>query len=223
MKKIMGTLLLFSTLFLLLDGCEKSPTAVTKSDAPTVAPTVAPRATPTAIPTVDPTATPIVTPNADPQNTESPPELSQELALKLRAEGLEHLSTFIDGGSACGQTEKKTPANKKGYYYYCSDLDTYEKMYQYLEETFTHDIAKNLIDSVVVINNRLSYQGVGWGSNNEWSKASGMIVSRDEETIIYKFIVPNFVEESPAAEIQIEYKYTPNKGWRINSPARSLR
>ncbi|TBL74676.1 DL-endopeptidase inhibitor IseA family protein [Paenibacillus thalictri] len=151
-------------------------------------------------------------------------QLSQELALNLRSEGLERLSTFIDGGSACDQVERNTPANAEGYYYFCSDLDTYEKMYPYLEETFTHDIAKKLIESVVIVmNNRLSYQKVGWGSINDWSRANGTIKSGDEETVVYKFNVPVFGDDSPANEIQIEYKYVTNKGWRINSPARSLR
>lgn len=97
-------------------------------------------------------------------------------------------------------------------------------MYQYLEETFTHDIAKKLIESVVVvINNRLSYQRVGRGSMNDWSRANGMIVSRDEQTSIYKFKVPVFGDDYPANEIQIEYNYIANQGWRINSPVRLLR
>ncbi|WP_167357218.1 DL-endopeptidase inhibitor IseA family protein [Paenibacillus pectinilyticus] len=155
---------------------------------------------------------------------QSVPELSQELALKLRAEGLKRSSTFIDGGSACDQVERNTQANQDGYYYFCSDLDTYGEMYQYLEETFTHNIAKKLIESVVVvINNRLSYQSVGWGSMNDWSRAIGMIASRDENTITYKFKVPVFGDDYPTDEIQIEYKYITNKGWRINSPARLLR
>lgn len=155
---------------------------------------------------------------------QSVPELSEELALKLRAEGLERLSTFIDGGSECDQVEGKAPADKEGYYYFCSDLDTYEEMDEYLEETFTPDITKKLIESVVVVNNnRLSYQSVGWGSMNDWSRANGTIASRDEKTIIYKFRVPAFGDSYPPDEIQIEYEYIANKGWRINSPARILR
>ncbi|MFK7692111.1 DL-endopeptidase inhibitor IseA family protein [Paenibacillus sp. HJGM_3] len=153
---------------------------------------------------------------------QSVPELSEELALKLRAEGLERLSTFIDGGSECDQG--KAPASQEGYYYFCSDLDTYEEMYEYLEETFTPDITKKLIESVVVVdNNRLSYQSVGWGSLNDWSRANGTIASRDEKTIKYKFRVPVFGDSHPPSEIQIEYEYIPEQGWRINSPARSLR
>jgi len=156
--------------------------------------------------------------------TQPLPELNQELALKLRAEGLERLSTFIEGGRACDQVQRDTPAKEGGYYYFCSDLATYEKMYSYLEEIFTHDIAKKLIESsAVVINDRLSYQRVGWGSVNDWSRATGMIVSRDEQTITYKFIMPEYGDDAPPSEIQVEYKYATNKGWRINSPARSLR
>lgn len=152
------------------------------------------------------------------------PELNHNLALVLRAEGLYRYSTFIDGGSKCDNVERNTPANQEGYYYYCSDLDTYEEMYRYLEESFTHEIAKKLIENrTVVTNNRLAYQSVGWGSINDWSRATGEIVSKNNSIIKYRFNVPVFGDSAPADEIVIEYQNVTKKGWRINSPAGILR
>lgn len=152
------------------------------------------------------------------------PELNEQLALELRAEGQTRSSNFIDGGIGCKPEEPQVPVDQEGHVYFCPDLDTYDKMYEYLEATFTHEQAKNLIESVVIeIDGKLAYQMVGWGSMLDWSRAKGVIASKDDTAITYKFMMPTFGEESMEYEAQVEYRYVAGQGWKINSPARGLR
>jgi hypothetical protein len=79
------------------------------------------------------------------------------------------------------------------------------------------------INSVaVVINDRLSYQSVRWGSMSDWPRAAGTIESRDDKSITYNFNVPVYGDDYPPDQVQIEYQYVADKGWKINSPTRLL-
>jgi iseA protein len=153
-----------------------------------------------------------------PQNSHDS-NLSEEEALRIHQVASKHLLNIFEGGT-CSFEDRRVPNDNNEYYYFCDNLDTEEKMYNYLEEGFTYNIANHLINELDIfkVNGRLAFTPRSSGSMNDWENARGEIVEEKNGTIVYKFTVPLVVKSDyPPTEVIIEYIYVEGKGWRINN------
>ncbi len=152
------------------------------------------------------------------QNTVEP-NLSEAEGLIIHRIASEHLMTFFEGGT-CTTEDRRVPNDKNEHYYFCDNLNSIEKMHSYLEESFTKNIANQLITEInmFTVNDQLAFTPSSSGSMNDWENARGIILEKGNGRIIYKFTVP-LVDYSdyPPAEVVIEYIYIESKGWRINN------
>ncbi|MBA2939503.1 hypothetical protein HZF08_14400 [Paenibacillus sp. CGMCC 1.16610] len=145
--------------------------------------------------------------------------LSKEEALSIHDVAANYLLTINEGGT-CSIEDRRVPNDKNEHYYFCTNLDSTEKMYNYLEEGFTHNIANQIINGLDIfeVNNRLAFTPRSSGSMNDWKNATGEILNEGNGTIAYKYIVPLVVKgDYPPAEVILDYVYVLGAGWRINN------
>ncbi|MBU7314289.1 IseA DL-endopeptidase inhibitor family protein [Paenibacillus oleatilyticus] len=151
-------------------------------------------------------------------------QFGEKEALALRNKAMNHYFNVLDGGSDCKDQQKSTPVSEDYFYNFCDDLDTIDKLTVYLEEVFTKEITSDFIRSsdYKIINNKLSYQSLGWGSLNDWEKATVKLVADNGNAKSFEFTVPSAEESMGDTIINIKFIYVLQKGWRIASQPRNI-
>jgi hypothetical protein len=146
------------------------------------------------------------------------PALDEKAALALRSEAIaKYYSVFHDGGEACGEPSDDRLANDEYYYYFCNDLDSLEKIEEALHPFFTKDLASELVNSYPIkeIDGKLAFSPFDVGSMLNWDKATGTLKNEQMDVNVYAFVVPDL--DGVTETIEIEFVYSENNGWKINT------
>ncbi|MCP3776601.1 IseA DL-endopeptidase inhibitor family protein [Paenibacillus sp. MZ04-78.2] len=146
-------------------------------------------------------------------------KLNEKDALALRNKAANHYFNVLDGGTDRTAQQKSTPLTEDYFYNFCDDLDTIDKLTAYLEEVFTKEITADFIKTsdFKMINNKLSYPSLGWGSLSDWEKAAVKLKADEGNVKTFEFTVPSVEESMNDETVSLEYKYVPQKGWRVAS------
>ncbi|WP_218033994.1 IseA DL-endopeptidase inhibitor family protein, partial [Paenibacillus koleovorans] len=165
-------------------------------------------------------------PNSTPSPSPSQASINLDTieAVRLRNVAFEHYVNVKQGGSICLNNELNTPVNNEGYYYFCSDLDSIDKLELYLNKVFIEQVTKQILESLNVkkINNKLAYQQADGGSMNDWAKATVKLINKEKNTCSYEFLVPT-ADGAKSQIILVNYIYIENAGWRVGTTPGKLK
>jgi hypothetical protein len=157
--------------------------------------------------------------DAIPKNDVIPKEdstLSNEEAELLRDQAFHHFYVVTMGG---GENGKPESADKKEYYFYYSEnLNNREKLSSYLNEVFTSEVTSEIMMSLSlkIINGRLAFQPLEWGSMRDWGQAK---VKVNEDRGDVKILAFTFFDDGEGKQEKkyVEFHKVKNWGWRIAS------
>ena len=147
------------------------------------------------------------------------PEINAQTALQLRNEAIaKYYAVFVDGGEQCTSSLDERLADKEEfYYYYCSDMDTKEKIKQYLKGSFTDTIVNHLLDTetIKMINGKLTYSPADVGSMLEWDQAKIKSITGSQTEKEITFEVPDV--DGEIETIKFELQCEEDNRWKINT------
>ncbi len=112
------------------------------------------------------------------------------------------------------------------YRYLDETLATREKLEQYLQQVFTENAAKALLEELGIIEyqGRMAQPDSGGGSILQWEKAKASLLKEDATSKDFEIKVP-YGEEDDSIDYDVftvVLKYIPEKGWRIDTPLLAL-
>lgn len=149
------------------------------------------------------------------------PEIDEQMVLKLRNEAIEkYYVVFSEGGEQCSTSlDERLADPEEYYYYYCSDLDSKEKIKEYLKGSYTEAIVDQMLDTdaIKTINGKLAYLPSDVGSMLEWEKAEVVQIKDDQNKKEIEFRVPDVDGVVEIIKIQIVYEERESGGWRIDT------
>lgn len=145
------------------------------------------------------------------------PPLTDEIALQLRDEAIDvYFTVFNAGGNECASFDERLADEEFFQYYFCKDLNSREKISEYLEQIFTESLVQEMVESSVVEaqDGSLVYTIYEVGSLLNWDEAELAEVSVNEaERKEFVFRVPDVDEVMES--ITLRFFYEENKGWRL--------
>lgn len=149
-----------------------------------------------------------------------PISLNDQMAIQLRNEAITKLYTALaEGGEQCTSSFEERLADAEEYYYFfCSDLDTREKITAYLRTSYTESVVREMLDNypIKVINDKLVYLPYEVGSLREWEKARVIGIMDFEEKSEIRFEVPDVDGETEVITIDAVYEAIDDK-WKLDT------
>jgi len=147
------------------------------------------------------------------------PPLDGEAALKLREEGVTRFFTvFYDGGKKCKPLEERQIGDDPlGYYFFCDDMNTKDKIKEYLEPSYADALITEWVDSEMVVQQggKLAYMPYDVGALTDWEKAKLSRVVEDKgSTKVFEYDVPEAEGESRLIQVPFIYE---NQKWKLNA------
>lgn len=211
--------LLFITSFLLLFaviGC--SPASEPQAQPQ-------PTETPTAIP-----ITPTQPASEDQEAPQAAENMDEKAVVKLTAEGIKLYWHVMTGGEGAGGTTSGGPIptvqiNGMEYRYLGQDIETNEKLMEYLQQVYTKEASEAFIKNANIVEHegRLAQPNADGGSMLQWENAQASLIQEAADTKQFELKVSSGeganVEFKP---ITVEVKNVEGAGWRINTPAHKL-
>ncbi|WP_334078129.1 DL-endopeptidase inhibitor IseA family protein [Paenibacillus sanfengchensis] len=158
------------------------------------------------------------TDDVDDGDNEIPP-LDGDAALKLRDEGVATFFTvFYDGGKKCKPLEERQIGDDPlGYYFFCDDMNTKEKIREYLEPSFADALITEWVDSDIVVeqDGKLVYRPYDVGALTDWDKAKlSRVVVDERDKKVFEYDVPEAEGESRLIQVPFIYE---NQKWKLNA------
>lgn len=147
------------------------------------------------------------------------PPLDGEAALKLRDEGVTRFFTvFYDGGKKCKPLEERQIGDDPlGYYFFCDDMNTKDKIKEYLEPSYADALITEWVDSDTVVekDGKLAYMPYDVGALTNWEEAKLSRVVEDKgSTKVFEYDVPEAEGESRLIQVPFIYE---NQRWKLNA------
>lgn len=106
----------------------------------------------------------------------------------------------------------------KLYRYFGPDLNSREKLNEYLEKRFTTKVVNEIVSEFNIIehNSRLAQPDGDFGSLLDWEQAKFSGVEIDGEIIVFRLNVP-LGDTGVFEEETVELRYQEATGWQINT------
>jgi len=151
------------------------------------------------------------------------PKLNSNKILELVNSGSSMFHAVVEAGE--GITDCKFPEEKyytingNDYKYFCSKIDTKEKLTIFLQTIFTERIRNKILDDLdlVVHNGKILTSGAGIGDGYDWGEAKINLINQNKNIAIVTFQVSLIIDSTKKNKIKLEFMYMKNVGWRINS------
>ncbi|OGX61528.1 MAG: hypothetical protein A2189_00915 [Paenibacillus sp. RIFOXYA1_FULL_44_5] len=169
------------------------------------------------------TSTPII--SEQPDNLNSPsvqpakiPELTIDDAKTLLNEAYKRTQVATVYGNE--QKSFDVADEKSGYYFYSDDLNSKEKLNDYLDKVFTDNVSKSIINSLSlkVIHDRLAFQTSEWSSYSSYLKVDIKVKEETNDSKILEFDYSEFKNPDKIISTSlVKYLYIDGQGWRITS------
>jgi hypothetical protein len=220
MMKKRKKLLLATACALTISGCAQSNQPAQPSDSP-------PAATQPTAPSAETGTTPAAaeqTSNAaNPQA--QPQQMDEQAAVKLFAEGMKRYWHVMSGGASDGGPILSFPINGVDYRYLGKDIDTKEKLMEYLQAVYTQEASEELIKKARIVEHqgRMAQPNGDYGSLMQPEKAQASLVKETADTKQYELKVPLGDDASiPPEIVLVEVKKT-GESWKLNTPANQMK
>jgi hypothetical protein len=140
--------------------------------------------------------------------------LNEELAAQLLGRAFAHYSAVVNGGG----TEMSDTFIYKGepYRYLEADFDTQAKVMEYLMETFTKEVAEEIMDihSFEEIEGKLAQPDEDFSERYIWEDAAAIKILNPNGNTYVTFEVPVESGEKDTEIFEISLSYA--EGWKIN-------
>jgi hypothetical protein len=150
-----------------------------------------------------------------PENkAEQQEELNEESAVQLLGRAFAHYSVVVNSGG--GEMNGIFAHNGEQYRYLEAEFETQEKVMEYLRETFTKDVAEEIMKmhSFVEIDGRLAQPDENFSGNYLWQDAAAVKIVDPNGNTYVTFEVPIENGEKDAEIFDISLSYV--DGWKIN-------
>jgi len=107
--------------------------------------------------------------------------------------------------------------NNIPYRYYSKDIDSIEKMINYLNEVYTEEISKKIVKpkKEKIRDGRLYHEDGDMGTLMGWGNSDIKLIKSTDTIKTYEFKVPT-VDDYFEDRI-VELVYVDGKGWRVNT------
>ncbi len=157
-------------------------------------------------------------------------KMDEKAVVKLVAEGMKRYWHVMSGGEGAGGTSDGGPiptfqVNGKEYRYLGKDIDTKEKLMDYLQASYTPEASDAFVKGAMIVEHegRLGQPDADGGSLLQWENAQATLIKESGDVKEFELKVP-FGE---GADIQFEAVTVEVKkskdGWRISTPAHEIR
>jgi hypothetical protein len=155
------------------------------------------------------TVEPVPEDKAEPQA-----ELNEESAVQLLGRAFAHYSVVVNSGG--GEMDGTFAHNDEQYRYLEADFDTQEKVMGFLMETFTKEVAEQIMEmhSFVEIDGRLAQPDENFSGSYLWQDAAAVKIVDPKGNTYVTFEVPVENGEKDTEIFDISLSYV--DGWKIN-------
>ncbi|WP_165452460.1 DL-endopeptidase inhibitor IseA family protein [Paenibacillus thalictri] len=158
----------------------------------------------------------------------SPTPFSELDAAQLAASAKNHYWHVSGGGQGEGLVQSFTVKGME-YRWLGSDIETKAKLLAYLEETYTPEQVsaywnKQTDNSILLeINGRLAQPNADGGGSLNWAEAKATLVKDSTDKKTFKLNVPFYDVDHTHEEIEVQYRFIPGYGWRIDGTVDSIK